>query len=256
MTKHTILTEKRLKDIEDIIVTSGRIVTTDNIHKALSNKYTKFTLKKRIYDLKEKGWLVPLKRGLYFVADITSRGFLGISPFVIANAFIKDSYISLESGLSFYNLFEQMLRITASITAHKSIHYEFQDHTYRFLKIKSELYFGFRTEALEGYYIKIAELEKLILDFIYFRNDTYSIDLIIEKMQKAKDLLDLEKLFSYAQKFPVTTKRKLGFILDLFSMDTKKLHRSLSKKGFSKLTSNSKIFNSKWRIYYEDRFAQ
>ena len=256
MTKYTILTKSRLKDIEDIIISSGKIVTASDIHKALSNKYTRSAIKKRIYDLKEKGWLISLKRGLYFIADITSRGFVGISPFVIANAFVKDSYISLESGLSFYNLFEQMLRTTTSITINKSIHYEFQDHTYRFLKIKNELYFGFRTIALEGHYIMMVELEKLILDFLYFKNDTYSIDLIIEKVEKIKDLLDKEKLFDYARAFPITTKRKLGFILDLFAIDNNELYKTLSKKGYSKLTSNSKTFNPKWRIYYEDRFTR
>ena len=255
VSKNTILTEKRLRDIEDVIASSGRIVTTDNIHEALGEKYSKPALKKKIYELKKKGWFVPLRRGLYFISDLTSRGFVSISPFVIAGALNKDSYLSLDSALSFYNLFEQMLRTTTSITAFKPKQYEFQEHTYKYLKIKEELYFGFRTEALEGYYIKIAELEKAILDYLYFRNDTYSIDLLIEKMQKAQDRLELKKLFSYAQKFPETTKRKLGFILDLLKVDTQKLHKSVTKKGYSKLTSSSNKFNAKWRIYYEDRFT-
>ena len=99
--KNTILTKKRLKDIEDIIASSGRIVTSGDIHKSLGKKYSKFVLRKRINELKKNGWLIPLKRGLYFITDITSRGFVDVSPFVIANAFNKDSYISLESALSY-----------------------------------------------------------------------------------------------------------------------------------------------------------
>jgi len=255
VSKNTILTKKRLKDIEDIIASSGRIVTAGDIHKALGKIYSKFVLKKRIYELKEKGWLIPLRRGLYYISDISSRGFVNISPLVIASAFDKDSYISLDSALSFYGLFEQMLRTTSSVTMSKSKKYVFQDNTYRYFKINKKLYFGFQTENLEGYYVKVAELEKLILDYLYFKNDTYSVDLLLEKLQKAKNKLDFKKLFNYARKFPKTTKRKLGFLLDLLKIDTEELHKVVETKGYSRLTPNSKKFNAKWRLYYEDRFA-
>ncbi|MEW6088122.1 MAG: hypothetical protein AB1498_07435 [bacterium] len=253
--KNTILTEKRLKDIEDIIAFSGRIVPANDIYRNLGKKYSRFALKKKIFELKEKGWLVSLKRGLYFITDISSRGFVNISPFVIANAFNKNSYISLDSAMSFYGLFDQMLRTTSSITTSKSRKYLFQDNIYNYLKINKQLYFGFKTENLEGFYIKIAELEKVILDYLYFKNDTYSIDLLIEKLQKVKDKLDFKKLFTCALKFPEATKRKLGFILDLIKVDTEELHKRVKTKGYSKLTPNSKRFNAKWRLYYEDRFT-
>jgi len=253
--KNTILTENRLSDIEEIIASSGNIVTAKDIHKVLGKKYSKFALKKKIYQLKEKGWLVPLRRGLYFISDISSRGFVNISPVVIAGAFQKDSYVSLDSALSYYGLFEQMLRTVSSVTKFKTKKYVFQNNTYRYMKINKRLYFGFKTENIEGYYAKVAKLEKVILDYLYFKNDTYSIDLVLEKLQKAKDIIDVRKLFIYARKFPETTKRKLGFILDLLKMDTKDLHKTIKSKGYSKLTANSKKFNSKWRIYYENRFT-
>lgn len=253
--KNTILTEKRIKDIEDIIAYAGKIVATGDIHKALGKKYSRFTLKKRIYELKVKGWLVPLRRGLYFISDISSRGFVNISPLVIAGAFDKDSYISLDSALSHYGLFEQILRTVSSVTKFKTKKYVFQDSTYRYLKINKKLYFGFKTENIEGYYTKVAELEKVVLDYLYFKNDTYSIDLLLEKLQKIKDRIDFKKLFMYARKFPGATKRKLGFILDVLKINTEELYQDVSAKGYSKLTPGSKKFNAKWRLYYEDRFA-
>jgi len=255
VSKNTILTEKKLKDIEDIVVSSGRIVTSTDVRKALGKQYSKFALKKRIYELKEKGWFIPLRRGLYYVSDISSRGFVNISPFIIAGAFDKNSYISLDSALSFHGLFEQMLRMTSSVTASKSKKYTFQDNTYRYLKINKKLYFGFKNENLEGYYVKVAELEKVVLDYLYFKNGTYDIDLLLEKLQKAKVRFNFKKLFNYARKFPETTKRKLGFLLDLLKIDTTELHKVTERKGYSKLTFSSKKFNAKWRLYYEDRFT-
>lgn len=256
VSKYTILTEKKLKDLEDIIAGSGRIVSSVDIYNILGGRYSKYYLKKRVYEFKKKRWLISLRRGLYFVSDIGSHGFVSISPFVIAGAFNKDSYISLDSAFSFYNFYEQMLRSATSITAHRSKKYLFQNHTYQYLKIKKRLYFGFKTAVLEGYYIKIADLEKAVLDYLYFKNDTYSMDLFMEILQKAKNSLDLRRLINYAKKFPQTARRKLGFILDLLGIDTKELYNSVSRKGYSKLTSNSRKFNSKWRIYYEDRFTR
>jgi len=254
VSKNTILTEKRLVDIEDIIVASGKIVTAKDIHKALGRKYSKFVLKKRVYELKKNGWLIPLRRGLYFISDISSRGFVNISPVVIAGAFNKDSYVSLDSALNYYGLFEQMLRSVSSVTNLKSKKYVFQKNTYRYLKINKKLYFGFKTENIEGYYAKVADLEKVILDYLYFKNDTYSIDLLLEKLQKAKDRINFRKLFTYARKFPEAARRKLGFILDVLKIDTEELRKTVGAKGYSKLTPNSKKFNAKWRLYYEDRF--
>jgi predicted transcriptional regulator of viral defense system len=251
--KHTILTESKIKDIEDIIASSGKIVTADDIHKALAGKCSKFVLKKRVYELKVKGWLIPLRRGLYFVSDISSRGFVNISPIIIANALDKDSYVSLEAALNYYGLFEQMLRTVSSVTNLKSKKYAFQENTYRYLKINKRLFFGFEEKNIEGYYAKVADLEKVFLDHLYFKNDTYSIDLLLEKMRKAKDRIDLKKLFIYSKEFPEATKRKLGFMLDLLNVDTTGLHKTVGVHGYSRLTPHSKKFNAKWRLYYEDR---
>ncbi len=252
--KHTILTENRIKDIEDIIVCSGRIVTARDIYKAWAGRGSKFSLKKRINQLKATGWLVPLKRGLYFVADISSRGFVGLSPAVIAAAFMKDSYVSFESALYYHGLFEQMIRTVSSVTCLKTKKYVFQNNIFQYVSIKKKLFFGFDAKNIDGYYANIADLEKVFLDWLYFRSDTFSIDLFVEMMKKAKDRLDLKRLMAYSQNFPQATKRKLGFVLDLLNMDTKKLHQSLDHKGFSRLTPGSGIFNAKWRLYCEDRF--
>lgn len=253
-TKNTTLTKKQIKDIEDIIVPSGKIVTANDIHMILGRKYSRLFVKKRIHELKVKGGLVPLRRGLYFIPDIPSSGFANIPPVVTASAFDNDSYVSLDAALNHYGLLEQMLHTVSSVTRLKSRKYVFQENTYQYMKINKKLYFGFKTETIQGYYVKVADLEKVILDYLYFKNDTYSIDLLLQKLQKAKGRIDFKKLFAYARKFPESTKRKLGFILDMLNIDTKALHKMVGAKGYSKLTANSKKFNAKWRLYYEDRF--
>lgn len=239
-----------------MLSSGGRILTAAQVRRVLGGRYTKAFLKKRIYQLRQDGWLVSLKRGLYFITDISSRGFVDASSFVIAQAFVKESYVSLESAFSFYNFFEQMLRTTFSVNILKSNQYVFQKSIYRYFKVRQKLYFGFQTQNIDGCFVKVAYLEKAILDYLYFRHDTYSIDIFFEKFPFMKKQIDLKRLLDYAVKFPETTKRKLGFILDLFQMDTKRLAKLVSRRGYSRLTTNSQNFNAQWRLYYEDRFVK
>lgn len=147
-----------------------------------------------------------------------------------------------------------MLKTTTSITITKTKKFNFQDNIFLFLKIKKDLFFGFKTILVDGYPANIADLEKVILDYLYFKSDTYSIDLLIEKMESIRDSIDLKKIVNYAKIYPAAVKRKLGFILDLFGLDTTDLYKLAAKTGYSKLTVKSNIFNAKWRIYSENRF--
>jgi hypothetical protein len=122
------------------------------------------------------------------------------------------------------------------------------------VKIKEELFYGFKDVDIEGYRSQIAELEKIFLDYLYFRNDSYSLNIFWEKINLGRNKIDFGKMVEYAMNYPITTKRKLGFLLDRLGENTQILIDSLHKKGYSRLTKNSRKFNNKWRIYYEDRF--
>lgn len=111
--------------------------------------------------------------------------------------------------------------------------------------------------AINGQKAKVSELEKAILDYLYFRADTYSIDLVLEKLKENKSDFDFEKMQDYALKYSLTVKRRLGFLLDLIGIEASRLLKEVKKhSGYSKLTEKSNKFNAKWRIYYETRFAR
>ncbi len=255
--KHTILSEKELRLIEGLIGKYGIIVNFAQIYYQLKNSLSKQETRNLVAKLFRNGWLVRIKKGSYAIADLSSHNFVSISPLVIASVFVPQSYVSFEAGLNFYELFDQMVKTVTSICKLKSKRYYFQDLQYRFVKIREDLYFGFKEISLEGKTIKIAEIEKIVLDYLYLRNDTYSIDLVLEKLRQGKENFYFNKMVDYAERYPVGVKRRLGFLLDLLEIDTEKLRKQLAgNTGYSKLTRKSKIFNSKWRIYYEDRFTR
>ncbi|MDI6892405.1 MAG: type IV toxin-antitoxin system AbiEi family antitoxin domain-containing protein [Actinomycetota bacterium] len=256
-TKYTLLSRIDLAIIEEIIAHCGSVTDFNCIYDALAKEYSKAEVKNKISKLKKAGWLVRIKRGIYAVTNIDSHNFANISPLVISSILVPDSYVSFEFALNHYGLFDQLPQKVIAVTALKSKKYTFQNLDYQFVKTKPQLVFGFKEVAINGQKAKVAELEKAILDFLYFRNDTYTVDLVLEKLKESKKEFDFEKLINYGLKHSLTVKRCLGFLLDLVGAEATELYQETkTSKGYSKLTKNSNKFNAKWRLYYETRFAQ
>lgn len=253
-TKHTLLSEKELNLLENLIASHGNIVNFNQFFNEVKDSSSRQEARNLAMKLRENGWLVPLKKGLYYITSLSSHGFANISPLLIANILRPESYISFEAALSYHNLFNQMIKTYISVTPHRPRSYTFQDLNYKYVKIKKSFYFGFKEIEIHGHRSKIAELEKAFLDFLYYRNDSYSMDIFWEKINLGKDQIDFKKMIIWSMKFHLTTKRKLGFFLDKLGENTQKLADAVHKKGYSRLTKNSKKFNNKWRLYYEDRF--
>jgi hypothetical protein len=81
--------------------------------------------------------------------------------------------------------------------------------------------------------------------------------IMIDKFKYAKLLIIFFDCLNFALKFNVTVQRKLLFFLDQLDVKTDKLFLSVKKqKSFSRFTKESKKFNSKWRLYYDDRIIK
>lgn len=254
---HTVLSVKELAILEEIIAHLGHVAYFEDIKKLLAKDYSSVEIKKRISLLSKRGWLVRIKRGVYAVADIESHNFANISPLQVSRVLVPDSYVSFEYALIHHGLFDQLPGRLTAVTPTRNKKFDFQGIDYRYVKIKSELYFGFETVTFDNLRANVAELEKAFLDYLYFRLDTYSVDLVLEKLKEGEGDLDFYKLQSFVEKYPFSVKRRLGFLLDLIGVPTDVLYREVKvKPGYGKLTNSSTRFNAKWRIYYEDRFTE
>ncbi len=252
----TILSKKDLEILEKIIAHYGDIVGFDQIESLLAD-YAYYELNQRIKFLVQRGWLIRIKRGFYAVASLESHSFANISPLIVSQIFVPNSYVSFESALNYHGLFDQLPNRVTAVTPVKSKKYRFQNLDYQFVKARPKMMTGFEEVSIEGREVKVAEIEKALLDFLHFRKDTYTVDLVLEKLREAKNEIDPVKLATYARLYPITIQRRLGFLLDVAGISSGELYKSLKKRsGFARLTKNSNIFSAKWRLYYEDRFAK
>jgi len=117
---------------------------------------------------KEKGYLVPLKRGVYLV----SQRFLKheVPLFYISNELIFPSYVSLESAMAFYGLIpEGVFRGVVAVTTRKTETFYNKVGVFHYHHVKPSLFMGFRMVNIDGFTVKIASPEKSLLDYFYLR---------------------------------------------------------------------------------------
>lgn len=254
--KYTTLSKKELKLLENLIKQYGNVVDFAMIRKEL-NTSNKQIVKNLTSSLIKKGWLVRIKKGTFFISDISGRGLIDFNQLTIAQLLIKDSYVSFEAALQYYGLFDQYLSTIYSISDTKKSKKEFKDWKYVFCKTKKGQYGNFKEFNMDGYLIKIASKEKAIIDFLVYRRTANNIDLVLEKLKEHKDDFDFNSMVDLASNSSIVVKRSLGFLFDLIGIDSSELYKQIEKRrDYSLLCSKKELFNAKWRIYIDKYFEK
>ena len=251
--KNTILSQKDLAMLEAIILRCGKIVSIDQIHRAIGDSTSRGAVQKRVAQMSKAGWLIRLKRGLYLVVtDVSTLGFPDVSDLVIAQALNDEAYISFERALQHYGLFDQLLASVGAVTTRTARRYQVLNTTYAFARIKQERYFGFTQATIHGHTVNIAEPEKALLDLLYFRATNYAASLVLEKLAEDGQQFDFAKLKAYCARYSLGMVRKVGFLLDRLGIDTTDLWRAeVKQNSYTKLTRDADRFDAKWRLYYD-----
>ena len=116
------------------------------------------TLYKIVTRLINKDILKTLVDGKYQVVNSIP------TDFEIANYIYNPSYISLESALSYYGILSQFSYTITSITTKKTNLYEISEKEFKYSKVKSDFFNGYK--MVDGFLI--ATPEKALFDSIYF----------------------------------------------------------------------------------------
>ena len=257
MTKNTtILSEKESAILESLIAKYGLIVNFEQIQSEVWQNLSRQQIRNLVAKMSKNGWLVRIKKGVYYIANLESRGFANVSASVIAQTILEESYVSFEAALQHHGIFDQHLRTVSSVCLKKYADKEIQGITYKFVKTSRKNYYGFEQVRIEGTAVKIATLEKAILDMLHFQRSINSLDLVLEKLKEYKDNFDFERMKEYSENQSITVKKILGFLLDKAEINSDFLLESTKKtRGASSMTSDSELFSAKWNLYYHNHFA-
>lgn len=252
--KQTILNTNQSTLLEDLIVKYGQIVTSDQIYNQAEGLWNQQRTKKEIVKLTRNGWLIRVKRGLYAISDLSNRGFLSLSPYVVANLLVKDSYVSFESALSYHSMFDQLTQKTISISQVRYKTVQLQSIEYSFVTVLDKWFFGWEEVSIDNKTVRMATAEKALIDMIQFHKSKYTVDLVIEKLSLYRDSLDLQKMTEYLGKMSLVTAKTFGCLFDLLGIDSSDLKTQVKLKGTHCMLAGDTKFNAKWRIYYDAYF--
>jgi len=252
--KQTILSTQQSALLEDLIVKYGQIVTSEQIYAQGKDVWDQQVAKNVVTRLTHNGWLIRVKRGLYAISDLSNRGFLSLSPSVVASLLVKDSYVSFESALAYHGMFNQLTNKTISISQMQYKSVQLQSVEYSFVKVLDKWFFGWQDVSIDNKTVRMATAEKALIDMIQFHKSKYTVDLVVEKLSLYKGSLDLQKMTEYLDKMSLTTIKTFGFLFDLLGINSGDLYNQVKLKGTHLMLSGDAKFNAKWRLYYDTYF--
>jgi len=122
----------------------------------------------RLNEWQDKGYIKKVIRGYYIFSDLQlSEEIL----FKIANRIYLPSYISLESALSYYHLIPESVYGITSISTRRTYSFRTSIGKFTFRTIKPQLFFGYYLMNYKKQYLKMASIEKALLDYFYLHSD-------------------------------------------------------------------------------------
>ena len=157
--------------------------------------------KQRLSEWQKKGYVKKIRQGFYIFSDLQINEKI---LFIIANRIYEPSYISLEMALSIYGIIPEAVYGITSVTSQntKSIKTPIGNFSYR--HIQPEFMIGYELREYGGHYYQIAEIEKAVLDYLYFNSkiiDKESFEGMRFNISELKEKLNLEKFNKYLEAF-------------------------------------------------------
>jgi len=254
--KRISLTTDELETLETALIQYGNVVTFDQLSNFFDEdrKYSRI----RINKLSKQGWLKRIKKGVYVISDLSTRGSLSISHKAIVNILVQAAYISFENALQHHGVYDQLLTSINAVSLKQYKVTTIERITYKFIKTQQQYFYGWRIYDIDGQSVKIAYIEKALIDLIQFHRNRYAADLVLEKLNEFRSDISHQRLIEFLLKANLTTRRILGFLMDSVGMDTRQLHAStLNHQSVSSISnSEENTYNHKWKLYYDRYFER
>jgi predicted transcriptional regulator of viral defense system len=169
------------------------------------------TLKKMFRRWRENGWLYLLKRGLY---ELTYPKDYNLPDIYIANRLYSPSYVSLETALSNFSIIPEVSMAVTSVSTKPTRQFKNKHGLFIYHTLKPEFFNGYYVEKHGVFDILIAEPEKALIDFLYFKSfRDKNFNLKNERLDKdVISRLNKKKLNKYAKLFNISLRKYYAYL--------------------------------------------
>lgn len=152
-----------------------------------------------------KGYFIRLRRDLYAVAE--EGGGPKIPDLHVANRLYEPSYVSLETALSIYSIIPEVAAAVTSVTTRPTRTFKNKYGAFFYRTCKRGAFTGYRLMLYDGFKAYIADKEKALVDFLYYRLRSPILpDFDNERFnKKILKKINWKKTLSYAKLFNKNT---------------------------------------------------
>jgi predicted transcriptional regulator of viral defense system len=218
-----------------------------------------------IYQLKKKGILKPIIKGIYYYSPLES-GPLGsrVNEFLIPSVlFPKDNYyVGYSTMYHYYGLTEQLFQTFYILNTSLQREREISGISFKLLKISPSRLYGLKKIKIKESHVIVSDRERTLIDLVYFPDPVGGIEKALEIFCEASLLnkTNLKKLIQYASLFPsVSTRKRIGYTLEkagVSKMSLSPLLKSIKNRSTLSTLHNSKNrkgkINTTWKIMIND----
>lgn len=125
------------------------------------------TIKNNLNRWVKNEYFSKLKRDVYEFIELGTKH--AIPDIYIANRLYIPSYVSLETALSIYSIIPDIAMQVTSVTARPTRKFKNKYGSFFYRSCKRKAFTGYRLMHYEGFKVLIADKEKALVDFLYFR---------------------------------------------------------------------------------------
>lgn len=123
----------------------------------------------------------------------------------------EPAYLGLQEALSFYNLWEQeTVPVILTIRKIREGKREVLETNVILKRIPPQYFFGFELKKYNDTFLPVADFEKTLIDFFYFKEPISK-----EVIKNLKRKINLQKLKNYLKKYPKKISKEINQVLNL-----------------------------------------
>lgn len=172
---------------------------------------------RRLVEWQQKGYIHRVVNRWYVFA----KTFRQEELLIISNRIYSPSYISLQWAMSHYRLIPEGVYTITAVTSRKTQKFDTKIATFSYKHVKPSLMFGYRLIRFDNMMYKLAEPEKLMLDYLYLNPSINSLEdmkslrlnvaelIRLLQMPKLEDYLSMFKNKSLEKRVEILTKELL-----------------------------------------------
>jgi len=174
-------------------------------------------IKTVLHRLEKKGWLQRMKRGVYLLIPLEAglERIWSESPLVIAPHLIQPAAVAYWSALHYWQMTEQIPRITFVQSTKRKQPVEIQGMRFQFVTIKEERFFGVLERTLNGKKFYVTDREKTLVDCANRPDLSGGIMQLAQALETGYKEIEWPKLDAYLKRWEGgTVVKRLGYLID------------------------------------------